>query len=80
MVRAVTAAARDMGAPFVVLEGAPRYYGRLGFEPAASYGITIDLPSWAPPEAAQIIVVADYDRSIRGLVVHPPAFDAIADG
>jgi putative acetyltransferase len=79
LVKAVTGAARQMGAPFVVLEGDPHYYGRLGFEPSAPHGITIDLPSWAPPEAAQIMVLAPYDRSLRGRVVYPPAFDSIAD-
>jgi putative acetyltransferase len=79
LVKAVTAAAQEIGAPFVVLEGDPRYYSRLGFEPSASHGITIDLPSWAPPEAAQIIVLAAYDLSIRGRVVYPPAFDAVAN-
>ena len=79
MVRRVNADAEAMGAPFVVLEGDPRYYGRFGFEPSAPRGITIDLPSWAPPEAAQILVLRDYDPSVRGHVVYPPAFDAVTD-
>ena len=79
LVTAVTAAARDMGAPFIVLEGDPSYYGRLGFEPSAPRGIAIDLPAWAPPEAAQIIVLRDYDPAIRGRVVYPPAFGAVTD-
>ena len=69
LVRAVAAAAREMGAPCVVLEGAPSFYGRLGFEPSASRGITIDLPWWAPREAAQIIVLAEYDGAKRRRVV-----------
>ena len=76
---AVTSAAWNVGVSFVVLEGDPTYHGRLGFEPSAPRGITIDLPSWAPPEAAQIIILRDYDPSIRGRVVYPAAFDAIAD-
>jgi putative acetyltransferase len=80
LVRAVTAAAEALGAPFVVLEGSPAYYGRLGFEPADRYGITMPLPSWAPPEAAQILRLRGYDPSIRGQVVYPPAFDAVSEG
>jgi putative acetyltransferase len=79
LVEAVIVGCERNGAPFVVLEGDPRYYSRLGFEPSAPHGITIDLPAWAPPEAAQIRVLGDYDRSIRGRVVYPPAFDAVAD-
>ncbi|WP_228386612.1 GNAT family N-acetyltransferase [Ornithinicoccus halotolerans] len=40
--------ADDAGEPLVVLEGAPGYYGRLGFAHAASHGIDLPLPSWAP--------------------------------
>lgn len=79
LVRAVTAAAKEMGAPFVVLEGDPSYYGRLGFEPSAQRGIMIDLPAWAPPAAAQMIVLRDYDPAMRGKVVYPPAFGAVAE-
>jgi putative acetyltransferase len=78
LVRAVLAAAEEMGAPFVVLEGDPRYYGRLGFTPAADAGVIIDLPAWAPPEAAQIYRLRDYDPAVRGRVVYPPAFDVVA--
>jgi putative acetyltransferase len=79
LVRTVTSAAEQMGAPFVVLEGSPAYYPRLGFEPAAGFGITIDLPSWAPPDAAQILPLRDYDPSVRGHVVYPPAFHVAPD-
>lgn len=77
LVSAVTAAAEERDEPLVVLEGSPDYYGRLGFEPAASYGITIDLPSWAPPEAAQVKRLRSYDPALQGHVVYPPAFDAV---
>jgi putative acetyltransferase len=36
----------------------------------------IHLPDWAPPEAAQIYRLRNYDPAIRGQVVYPPAFDA----
>jgi putative acetyltransferase len=79
LVRAVTGEARRLGAPFVVLEGDPRYYGRFGFEPAAPHGIEIDLPSWAPPEAAQVLVLRDDGPLPTGRVVYPPAFDLVTD-
>ena len=42
-------------------------------------GIAIDLPSWAPPEAAQLLRLGRYDPSLVGHVVYPPAFDAFAE-
>ena len=41
------------GHPLIVLEGSPVYYARFGFEDAREHGIRIDLPDWAPPEAAR---------------------------
>jgi putative acetyltransferase len=79
LVRAVTAEADRRGEPLVVLEGSPAYYGRLGFEHAARYGIEIRLPSWAPPEAAQVMRLAAHDPSITGRLVYPPAFDAVLE-
>ena len=76
LVRAVTVRADEANEPLVVLEGAPDYYGRFGFEHSVPYGIEIPtLPSWAPPEAAQVLRLASYDPAIRGRVVYPPAFD-----
>ena len=79
LVREATARADARGEPLVVLEGSPRYYGRLGFEHSVKYGIEIDLPSWAPPEAAQVLRLSGYHPSLRGRVIYPPAFDAIAE-
>ena len=53
-----------------MLEGSPAYYGRLGFEPAAAHGITITLPDWAPPEAAQVLSLHASDPTMRGHVVY----------
>lgn len=78
LVRAVVDRVDHGGAPLVVLEGSPRFYGRLGFEHAVAHGITFDLPEWAPPEAAQVRRLSRYDPSIRGHVVYPPAFDRVA--
>ena len=65
------------GEPLVMLEGSPRYYGRLGFAPASAHGITITLPDWAPPEAAQVYLLSGYDSKIRGRVHYPPAIAAV---
>ena len=79
LVRAVTAGADVRGEPLVVLEGSPLFYARLGFEHAAPHGIDITLPSWAPPEAAQVLRLRNYDASLRGRVVYPPAFDEVTE-
>jgi putative acetyltransferase len=77
LVREVTKRADDQGEPLVVLEGSPTYYLRFGFEHSVPHGIRIDLPSWASPEAAQVLRLRSYDPSIRGRVVYPPAFDEV---
>ena len=79
LVRSVTALAAAAGEPLVILQGDPAFYGRLGFEPAADYGIAMPLPSWAPPEAAQVMRLPRYDDAVRGRIAHPPAFDEVAD-
>jgi putative acetyltransferase len=75
LVRAVTARADELGEPLVVLEGSPVYYGRFGFEHSVPHGIRINLPSWAPAEAAQVLRLTGYDPELQGVVVYPPAFD-----
>ena len=80
LVRAVTERAGEQGHPFVVLEGSPAYYSRLGFEPAARYGVRMPLPDWAPPEAAQLLRLPGFTESALhggGQVVYPPAFDGV---
>ena len=78
LVREVTTRADRLGESLVVLEGAPSYYSRFGFEAAKPRGIDITLPSWAPPEAAQCMPLSTYDAARRGRVVYPSAFDAVA--
>jgi putative acetyltransferase len=77
LVRAGLAAADATGAALVTVEGSPTYYGRLGFRFAPDFGITIDLPSWAPPDAAQVYPLARYDPNVRGRLEYPPPFAAI---
>jgi putative acetyltransferase len=78
-VREVCALADARGEPLVILEGSPVYYGRFGFEHSVLHGIHIKLPSWAPPEAAQVLRLNTYDPAIRGQVVYPPAFHDVTD-
>lgn len=77
LVREVVRRAEELGAAAVILEGDPRYYGRFGFEPAYRYGIEMKLPSWAPPEAGQVLRLRSYDTSLRGRVVYPAPFAVV---
>lgn len=77
LVRAALAKAEEAAEPYVVLEGDPRYYGSLGFLPARDHGITMELPDWAPPEAAQVYLLSAYDPAdlgLRGTIGYPPVF------
>jgi putative acetyltransferase len=79
LVRAVASEVDAAGEPLVVLEGSPWYYSKLGFEHCVPLGITIELPDWAPAEAGQVLRLSRYDPAVRGLVIYPPAFGAVAD-
>ena len=79
LVRAAIAEADRRREPLVVLEGSPQYYGRLGFRFAADYAIRIDLPGWAPREAAQVHPLSSYDPRVRGRVEYPAAIAALSD-
>jgi putative acetyltransferase len=76
LVRAVIERADARGEPLIVLEGSPLYYPRFGFRHSVPEGIIINLPDWAPPEAAMMIPLRAYRSELRGTVVYPPAFDA----
>lgn len=71
LVRHALRIATDHGVAFVVLEGSPDYYGRLGFEPAAAHGISMPIPDWAPPEAAQIAILDPHATVPAGRVEYP---------
>ncbi len=79
LVRAGLAAADATGRGLVTLEGSPTFYGRMGFRFAPDFGITIDLPEWAPPEAAQVYPLRTYDSTVRGKLEYAPAFAAALD-
>ena len=74
----VVARADALGEPLVVLEGSPAYYTRFGFVPAVQHGISIELPSWAPPEAAMVRPLAAYRHEVKGHVDYPPYFAAVS--
>jgi putative acetyltransferase len=78
LVRAGVEEADRRGESLVVLEGSPGYYGRLGFTFAPAHGISIELPDWVPPEAAQVYPLSSYDPRVRGRVDYPPEIAAIA--
>jgi putative acetyltransferase len=79
LVREVIARADALGEPLVVLEGSPKFYARFGFEHSVPHGIQITLPSWARPEAAQVLFLRNYNPSMRGRVVYPPAFNDVRE-
>jgi putative acetyltransferase len=79
LLHAICAVCDDRGEPVVVLQGNPAYYRRVGFEPCAPLGITMDLPDWAPTEAAQLRRLTNYDPSVVGRVVYPDAFDNLSE-
>jgi putative acetyltransferase len=80
LVEAAVSAVDADGEPFVVLEGSPAYYSRLGFEDAREHGVTLPLPTWAAPEAGQLRPLSHYRRS-PGRIRYPApvqaAFDAL---
>ncbi len=67
-------AAEAMGEHIVVLQGSPRYYPRFGFRDSRTLGITMDLPDWAPPEAAMACPLTAYAPSTRGHLVESQPF------
>jgi putative acetyltransferase len=69
LVRRALEAAEAAGAPFVVLEGDPGYYARLGFRPAGDVGFR--RPSLRIPEAAfQVFLLPAYEPWMTGTLVY----------
>jgi len=59
--------------PLVFLEGAPAYYGRLGFRPGVPSGFAP--PSIRIPEAAfQFVALPSYQAWMTGALVYPDVF------
>ncbi|KAA5826802.1 N-acetyltransferase [Saccharopolyspora hirsuta] len=72
LMHAVLGAADALGEPVVVLLGHLDYYPKFGFEPAAKYGITPQVPEWA--SHFQVRPLAAYDPAIRGEFAYPKPF------
>ena len=69
LVRQALAAATSAGSPFVLLEGDPRYYSRLGFRPAGELGFR--KPSLRNPDTAfQVMLLPAYEPWMMGTVVY----------
>jgi len=63
----------ERGVPLVFLEGAPAYYSRLGFEPAADHGFR--KPSLRIPDAGfQVFRLPDYEPWMTGTLVYSEPF------
>jgi putative acetyltransferase len=75
--RALVAAAIEatdaLGSPVLFLEGDPRYYGRLGFEPAGRHGFAPPSPR-VPPLGFQCVLLSTYEASLTGGVLYPDTF------
>ena len=69
LVRRALEAAEAAGSPFVVLEGDPGYYSRLGFRPAVELGFR--KPSLRIPDAAfQVALLPAYEPWMTGTIVY----------
>ncbi len=63
----------DRGVPLVFLEGDPRYYSRVGFDPAGERGFR--KPSLRIPDAAfQVVTLTGYEPWMTGTFVYSDAF------
>jgi putative acetyltransferase len=78
LVRAASEEAERRDEPLVVLQGSPRYYGRLGLRFAPAHGISIDLPDWRR-EARRCTCCPHDDPCIRGRVEYPPETAAVTE-
>jgi len=73
LVARAVAAATDLAAPLLFLEGDPAYYSSSGFEPAARLKLT--RPSVRIPEPAfQLVRLPGYESWMTGAVVYPDTF------
>ncbi|AKU18791.1 hypothetical protein VV02_09810 [Luteipulveratus mongoliensis] len=70
LIRWALAGLQDMSWPMIVLEGAPRYYGRFGFLPGEEHGLR--RPSLRTPAPAfQVLPGSRREDWMTGTVVYP---------
>jgi putative acetyltransferase len=72
LMHAMLGAADAVDVPMVVLLGAPRYYSRFGFRPAAPLGIVAPEPEWG--DAFQARLLRAYTPSLAGPFAFAPSF------
>jgi putative acetyltransferase len=65
-------AADRRGEPLVLVEGAPAYYERFGFEPSGRIGI--EPPVGVTPAYFMARTLGSYDPALRGQAVYSQAF------
>lgn len=69
LLAAAVAQAERLGAPLLVLEGSPAYYGARGFSPASTYGIEAPSPR-TPAPAFQVVALRGREEWMSGRVVY----------
>jgi putative acetyltransferase len=73
LVDAARLAVAELGSPALFLEGAPRYYGRLGFRAGGELGFR--RPSLRIPEPAfQVVLLPAHEPWMTGTLVYPDVF------
>lgn len=73
LLAAAVVEAERLGAPAVFLEGAPDFYGRRGWSPAAEHGFTP--PSTRiPAPAFQVVLLAGHEEWMTGALVYCEPF------
>ncbi len=73
LLHAVLGAADALDEPGIVLLGAPAYYGRFGFEPAARHGVLSPVPAWG--EHLQVRRLTAWGPEHAGPFAFAPPFD-----
>lgn len=74
LVQKALARADAGGEEMVVLQGSPRYYPRFGFHDSRTFGVSMALPTWAPPTAGMACPLSAYQPSTRGRLIESEPF------
>ncbi len=73
LIRAAHERAHALGHPIIILLGHADYYPRFGYQPTASFGIS--LPFEAPAENCMLVELEEGAlEGVTGVVAYPPAF------
>lgn len=76
LMHAVLSAADALGEPAVLLLGAPTYYSRFGFVPAAPLGILPPVSEWEPH--FQVRRLTTWEGDLIGTFRYAPAFSELS--